>query len=243
MPAPRLKPRVIFALVFACFAFSAGVAMQFLHVPNVKDGKEGGGVASGDLLRILPDRAGEWRGEETPLGATESVSEAAQRVLNFDDYAYRVYQKSGRSFGVYVAYWAPGRMPTHKVASHTPDRCWTENGMRCEEMRFAVPVEVAGASFKPAEWRRFTAPGNSAASQYVLFWHLVGDELYDYGARFNASPHPMKWVRDSLAYAVKGSQKQYFIRITSDTPLNDFLADGELTELWRALAGLGLADS
>ena len=77
----------------------------------------------------------------------------------------------------------------------------------------------------------------------MLFWHLVGDELYDYGARFNASPHPMKWVRDSLAYAVKGSQKQYFIRITSDTPLNDFLADGELTELWRALAGLGLADS
>ena len=214
--------------------------MQFLHVPNVKDGKEGGGVASGDLLRVLPDRAGAWQGEDAPLGANESVSEAAQRVLNFDDYVYRIYSKSGLSFGMYVAYWAPGRMPMHKVASHTPDRCWTENGMRCEEMRFAVPVTVAGTSFKPAEWRRFTSPGSTGSSQYVLYWHLVGDQLYDYGERFNASPHPVKWLRDSLAYAVKGSQKQYFIRLTSDAPLDDLLADRELEVLWRALADLGL---
>ncbi len=72
---------------------------------------------------------------------------------------------------------------------------------------------------------------------------MVGNELYDYGERFNASPHPVKWVRDSLAYAVKGSQRQYFIRLTSDAPLDDLLVDRELAGLWQALASLGLGGS
>jgi len=69
---------------------------------------------------------------------------------------------------------------------------------------------------------------------------LVGDELYDYGERFNSRPHPIKWIRDSLAYAMKGSQEQYFIRLTSDQPVENLLTDPELAPVLKVLADLGL---
>jgi hypothetical protein len=74
----------------------------------------------------------------------------------------------------------------------------------------------------------------------VLYWHLVGDQLYDYGERLNTRPHPIKWVRDSISYALKGSQGQYFIRLTSDRPMDDLLTDPSLGSLWESLAQLGL---
>lgn len=228
-------------LVFVAVLLLGGVAMQFLHVPNVQDGVEGGGIASGDLAKRFPGSAGGWVGRDEPLGPSEFVAGAAARVLNFDDYAYRIYRKGNRTLGVYVAHWAPGRMPTHKVASHTPDRCWTENGWKCDEMKFGVPVDFAATTkLKPAEWRRFSPPGGHTGTQYVLYWHLVGDELYDYGERFNSRPHPVKWVRDSLTYAMKGSQEQYFIRLTSDQPLETILNDRELAPVIEMLAELGL---
>lgn len=229
-------------ILFAALVLSSGLAMQLLHVPNVKDGKEGGGIASGDLARRLPAQVGPWLGGDEPLGPNESVSDAASRVLNFDDYVYRIYRSGSATLGVYIAYWAPGRMPTHKVASHTPDRCWIENGWKIRDARFSVPVSAEELVLKPGEWRVFRPPGDTR-EQFVLYWHLVGDELYDYGARLNTRPHPVKWVRDSMAYALKGSEEQYFIRLTSERPIEDLLADPSLAGLWKALAELGLAAS
>lgn len=228
-------------IAVAALVLTSGLAMQFLHVPNVKDGRLGGGAASGQLAQLLPTQAGPWVAVDEPLGPNESVSDAASRILNFDDYVFRTFRQGGRSLSVYIAYWAPGRMPTHKVASHTPDRCWVENGWTVRDARFAVPVSAGGAEFKRGEWRLFHPPA-AATDQFVVYWHLVGDELYDYGARLNTKPHPVKWVRDSLAYAMKGSEGQYFIRLTSDRPIEEFFADSSLADLWRVLGGLGLAN-
>lgn len=228
-----------FLFVFVACILLGGVTLQFLRVRNVKDGEAGGGVAAGELIKRLPVVAGAWQGRVEPLGPSEFVSEQAEKILNFDDYAYLIYRQGNRTLGVYVAYWQAGRMPTHKVASHTPDRCWTENGWKCDEMRFGVAANYGAVALKPAQWRRFTPPGGSG-TQYVLFWHLVGDELYDYGDRFNATPHPLKWWRDSMAYAIKGSQPQYFIRLTSDRPLEELLGDPDLAPVLEALAGMGL---
>lgn len=224
----------------ASFFLLVGVILQVARVPNVKDGVAGGGVAAGKLIQRLPETVGSWVGREESLGPSEFVAAQAERILNFDDYAYRIYRRGNQTLGVYIAYWEAGRMPTHKVASHTPDRCWTENGWRCDDMRFSVPVAFHGVELKPAQWRQFTPPGRAGDTQFVLFWHTVGDELYDYGDRFNARPHPVKWLRDSLAYAVKGSQEQFFIRLTSDQPVEEVLKDPSLAPLMEVLAELGL---
>ncbi len=231
------KNRILYTFV-ACI-FLGGVVLQFLRMRNIKDGESGGGVAAGELVKHLPFTAGDWQAKVEPLGPSEFVSAAAERILNFDDYVYLTYRNGSRTLGVYVAYWRAGRMPTHKVASHTPDRCWTENGWKCEEMRFGVPATYGKVALKPAQWRRFTPP-SGVGTQYVLFWHLVGDELYDYGDRFNSTPHPLKWWRDSMAYAIKGSQPQYFIRLTSDRPVEELISDADLAPVLEALADMGL---
>lgn len=231
-----------------------------------------------------------WTTREEPLGQTEIVNEAVLKTLNLDDYVYRRFQKGGHSFTVYAAYWARGRMPTRLVASHTPDRCWTENGMRCVDMRFRQEYAVGGRPLLPAEYRVFTAGGsaekredgkagnwesgklgNGAAESsvgarplapstsrpqaavdrsaresvergriYVAYWHTVEGKLYDYGERFNAVPDPWLWWKDTLTQAAYGSREQLFVRIASETPLEELWNEPGFLEVMRSVADLGL---
>lgn len=217
----------------------AGVVLQWLKVRNIKEGDRQAEARPVKLVERVPRALVGWSVRDEPLGPNEVTRTAVEKVLNYDDYVFRVFEKDGKQIGVYVAYWAAGRMPLQKVASHTPDRCWTENGWRCEDMRFAETVGAGDRRLMPAQWRRFTPP-NGEAQQYVVYWHLVGDRLYDYGTRFNARPDLLKWWRDTLEYAFSGSEAQYFIRVTSNRPFDEFARESAWAELVEALAKLGL---
>ena len=180
-----------------------------------------------------------WTGREVPLGPNEFVAGAVEQTLNYDEVLNREYTRAEESFGVYVAYWGPGKMPTRFVASHTPDRCWTENGLRCVEMKFKAPVAVEGAPLHPVEWRRFEA-ARGQRPIYVLYWHLVEGRLYDYGDRFNAVPSPWLWIKDAVQQVLLGSREQYFIRLTSGEPLENLWEDPGFAEILRSLGQLGL---
>lgn len=216
-----------------------GVALQWLKVRDIKEGDRTAVARPVSLGERLPRTLAGWNGRDEPLGPNEVTRTAVERTLNYDDHVFRIFEKNGRQIGVYVAYWTAGRMPLQKVASHTPDRCWTENGWRCEDMRFAEPVVAGDVRLMPAQWRRFVPP-NGAAQQYVVFWHLVGDRLYDYGTRFNARPDIFKWWRDTMSYAFSGSEAQYFIRVTSDRPFEELKGDPGWEGLVESLAKLGL---
>jgi hypothetical protein len=112
------------------------------------------------IAAVLPKDVEGWRAAEESLGATELINEATLKALNLDDYVYRRFHRGTVSFTVYAAYWAPGRMPTRLVASHTPDRCWTENGMRCVELQFRQPNRIGNKPLLPAEYRVFIAGSN-----------------------------------------------------------------------------------
>src|SRR4051812_8877665 len=94
------------------------------------------------IADMVPREIDGWNVSDEPIGPTEAASASALKTLNLDDYAYRSFHRGGHFFTVYAAYWAAGRMPTRLVASHTPDRCWTENGMRCVETGFHRPYAV-----------------------------------------------------------------------------------------------------
>jgi len=131
-------------------------------------------------------------------------------------------------------------MPTQLVASHTPDRCWTENGWRCLAMRFQEPETLDGSALLPAEWRIFEPP-SGGRPVYVLYWHLVGGRRYDYGRRFNAIPSPLLWWKGAVQQMLLGSGEQYFIRITSNEPIEGLWSDRGFAEMLRGLGHLGLA--
>jgi hypothetical protein len=194
------------------------------------------------LARALPTDLPGWTARELPLGPNEFLSGEVEKVLNFDDVVYREFRRGDESFEVYVAYWGAGKMPTRMVASHTPDRCWTENGWQCVAMRFKQPETLDNSPLQPAEWREFVPP-TGGRPIYVMYWHLVEGHLYDYGSRFNAVPDPVLWWKDAVQQAFLGSREQYFIRINSDEPLEDLWNDPGFTDVLRSLAGLGLSQS
>jgi len=180
-----------------------------------------------------------WNGRDVPLGANEFISGEVEKVLNYDEVLNRVYGRDGESFGVYIAYWGAGKMPTRLVASHTPDRCWTENGWRCLEMKFKTAENFEGAALQPAEWRVFEPPRGGSPT-YVMYWHLVEGRIYDYGERFNNVPDPLRWWKDAVQQAMLGSREQYFIRLTSSEPLENLWSDPGFAEMLRGLGRLGL---
>lgn len=220
---------------------AAALGLQCVRLGNVKDGDTLSPVRHIQLGATLPKAVTGWEAADEPLGPTEFLQTAVEKSLNYDDMVNRVYRSGGRSFGVYVAYWSPGRMPVQKVASHTPDRCWSESGWTCEAMRIDHHLKAGDQHLLPARWRLFRPPVEGGAKQYVLYWHLVGGDLYDYGDGFNQRPDPLQWWRDTLDYALKGSSEQYFIRIMSAQPLEELQADFGFQEVLGALARLGLA--
>ncbi len=234
MNEPSQNRKRPWSLIAAAFALAAAVALQgvnfFRETPRPHDPH---------LTESIPLELPGWRGREVPLGANEFQSNEVEKVLNYDDVLYREYTRSGESFGVYVAYWGAGKMPTRLVASHTPDRCWTENGWRCVQMKFKEKETFEGAPLQPVEWRVFEPPQGGAPT-YVMYWHLVEGRTYDYGDRFNNVPDPVLWWKDAMQQALLGSREQYFIRLTSSEPLENLWADPGFQKVLQGLGDLGL---
>ena len=116
----------------------AGVVFEWVQVRDIKEGDRTAEARPVKLGELLPRSLPGWTGRDEPLGPNEVTRTAVERTLNYDDFVFRVFERGDLQVGLYVAYWAAGRMPLQKVASHTPDRCWTENGWRCEDMRFEI---------------------------------------------------------------------------------------------------------
>lgn len=223
------------SLVLPAVGLVTAVAVQGMHVF-----REGPRARAAHLAQSVPAEVAGWGSRELPLGPNEFLSSEAEKVLNYDEMLNREYSRGGRSFGVYVAYWGAGKMPTRLVASHTPDRCWTENGWRCLAMKFKQSATLDGVALQPAEWRQFEPPlGGSPV--YVLYWHLVEGRTYDYGGHFNNVPSPQLWWKDAVQQAVRGSREQYFIRLTCNEPLENLWNDPGFGAVLRGLERLGLA--
>ena len=241
MPRTDWRPGSRVAVItLGAIVLLVGIILQAARMRDLKRGDITSPPRPIDLADKLPREVSGWSAADQPLGATEFLASEVARTLNYDDYVFRTYRAGDREFAVYVAYWSPGRMPMEKVASHTPDRCWSENGWSCTAMRYPVRLRSPDGPLRPGYWRTFQSPGGSA-QQFVIYWHRVGDEFYDYGSGLNGRPNALKWWRDTLHYAVKGSGAQYFIRVTSNRSFSELEADPGFAGVLRALARLGLS--
>lgn len=191
------------------------------------------------LDRLIPATLTGWEVRDVPLGPSEFLAAEVGRILNFDEAVYREYRRGNQLVAAYAAYWGPGRMPAQVVASHTPDRCWTENGWRCTDLKFQLELKHAGQLLQPAEWRVFEPPGGGPVT-YVLYWHLVEGEPYAFGERFSAAPKITEWLRMAAVQMLTGNREQYFIRLSSTVPFDEVWDDTVMTELLTGLQNVGL---
>jgi hypothetical protein len=220
-------------------AFSVLVLLGAVALQAVGRSRDVGDVRPAHLSQHLSVTPEGWLAKDIPLGENEFIENEVEKILNFDDVVNREFRRGRTYFGVYAAYWGPGKMPTRLVASHTPDRCWTENGWKCLDMKFKVVQSVEGQALQPTEWRLFQPPSGGEPT-YVLYWHLVEGEVYDYGARFNAVPHPLLWWKDAFQQAMLGSREQYFVRLTSNVPFDTLWTDPGFIRVIKQLSPLGV---
>lgn len=219
----------------AALVLSAGLLLQLWHFRAPPPP-----LVSGRLSEaIQPNGAGMMMHDE-PLGTTEAGSGEVRKILNFDECVYRRFNAAGREFSVYAAYWTAGKVSVSIVAAHTPDRCWTENGMRCTDTQHRTTFRLGEHPLLPAEVRAFESGQPGGAVVHVAYWHVVGGRAYDYGDRFNAVPSPWRWGRNIWSEAVHGAKEQLFVRVASTTPLEQLWSDKEFRAVMVGVASLGL---
>jgi len=184
------------------------------------------------LTALIPEKTQGWVSEELPLGQTEQVRAAALNRLNFNDYFSRIYRKGTGRVTVYIAYWEPLQMPVRQVGSHTPDVCWVLNGWECEKIENDVRLPFGNTLLKSAERREFVYKGTR---EYVLFWHLINGKVYKAENKIGMWD---RWnmITDQIRFGLNQKPEQYFVRISSNQPLQRVWDDPGFQELLRAIA-------
>jgi len=204
---------------------TAAWLMQFLPNPNTASIKR-----DLPLADYFPYALGGWTGEDRPLGETESVSSAAEKILGYDEVFQRTYRKKGQEFVLYVAYWSVGKMPAREVAAHRPDLCWVGVGWKRTAVDYHYPMAIEGHRLAPAQYREFDAPGDH---EYVLYWHILNSRTILY------SGTQLVTIKALLRQGIAHKGEQYFIRLSSPIPPGQLCQDGGFQAIMELVAPLG----
>jgi hypothetical protein len=198
---------------------------------------------------VIPATLAGVESRDLPVAETESVSKAVDEALGFSDYRYREYRKDGLQFAVYLAYWQDRKRHFMDLGTHAPDNCWVSNGWKMDpklpkrafalqtpvegeslrlsqgsvnqgsdlqlELKTSTGVVATGATTWPAEDRVFHAGGNTI---YVAYWHLLDGKPLDY-TRYGTGK-TTGYLIDNLSHYWRGTAEQYFLRISSNLPMD-----------------------
>lgn len=224
--------------VFAIIVCLLSLGLVFLWSPSSKDLRPPKPV--GHMDQAIPMTFGKWKGQEKPLAETDEVLRATESLLAVNEFLNRTYRASnGEEFTLYISYWAQGKEPTVKAASHIPDNCWVRSGWtNIEEAKaYGEEIKLDGKYFQPLYSRKFGVKTNrnNMVYRYVWYWFLVEGKSYDFGSGDLAIPSPVNYVKNMIRESREGIPEQYFIRIDSDKPLSELYEDEDFKDLLKSL--------
>jgi hypothetical protein len=201
---------------------------------------------TGQVAEAMPRAVAGWTRRDIPVADSKAGNLNVQGILNFSQAAQAIYVRGDTSVLVYVAYWEPGKVSVVDAGSHNPDSCWVNNGCVRTERKYAVAAQVAGRALVPYEYGQYLVP--SGGRQNVAFWHLVNGQPNRYeeqnagwrdGLVGRLERLPLLW-KDIRTYGLNQKSEQMFIRLSSNLPIDQILADPANRELLQALEGLGV---
>lgn len=171
----------------------------------------------GNLTGLLPAKQDlpKWEVSQRPLAESPEQQKGVSELLNFSDAAYVEYESPGMRVSIYLAYWAPGRMPHRLVAGHTPDVCWVGGGWIPRETDRVESTASSGSW--TLEHRIFEMKGQR---EHVVFCHLVDGVPTTYGT--GREPPWYAMFADMFRSGLRQRGEQFFIRISSDRPWGEF---------------------
>lgn len=187
------------------------------------------------LNELIPKQIPGWQSREIPIAQTEELRERVITFLNFDDYISRSYTRGNDHINIYIAYWLPGKTTPRLVGAHTPDTCWIQNGWTRSSREHDVERKLYDIPLKPLEYGTYEKEGDS---ENVIFWHIVGGKVYTYN---QSNLHDIYAVfKDIKTFGLRQKREQFFIRISSNLPLDKLWADPGFQDLLQSIAALGL---
>ncbi len=194
---------------------------------------KGGRSFPGNLETLLPESASlpDWQVSRRPVAETPEMQRAISELLNFDEGGLWEFKRGNLRVSVYLAYWAPGKMSQRSIAGHTPDVCWVGAGWRNESAAMRT-IEVGGHDrFIPLEQRIFRQ--DPSLEEHVVFAHFVGGQAVTYAV--GRGPPWYAWVDDLLRLGFAQREEQFFVRVSSNRPADEFLRVEPIQYLWRGL--------
>jgi hypothetical protein len=188
------------------------------------------------LAEIVADDLPGWRSEDYDMAESPEAAARISNFLNFDDSLFRVFSRGGVQVGVYIAYWTPGKTSYRWAGAHTPDTCWVQAGWTRLDRRHEVPLQAGQTALKPAEFGTYEKDGHA---RDVYFWHLVGGEPYGYSQQ---GMHNI-WAAllDVKRFGLNLRKEQFFIRLSSNRPLEELEQMPGFERILAALAEIGLS--
>jgi hypothetical protein len=232
---------------FATTAVLGGLAVLLIVAAAIQVSARARDTAStppkhgASLAGYLPAQLAGMDATDLPVAATAEAQRVVDALLNYSDAVVRNYQVNGAALQVFVAYWQPGRMSPLALAVHKPDLCWVGAGWR----ELAVPHRqletLGGTKVLPGENRLFAAPGHP--TMHVAYWLISGGEIFGYTSEADLFSGLVTRSRLMLRAVLRGRQHDdiYFIRLSSEQPIEAVLAQAECRPLRDALLRLDLA--
>ena len=215
-----------------------GTAALFAYVYFGKPKAESR-MLEGTLAKIIPAKVEGWASKDLPLGDTPEVERAARKILQASDYLSREYKSDDGSsaFGLYIAYWEKGKDGTANASSHTPDRCWVENGWKNhldKKKSDYLFGDIDGIKIMPAYYRYMTFD-RAGVKRNVLFWFIADGKRYDYGDGNTYVRNPIDYFKNMFISAFIGSPDLYFVRLDSETPFEELAKNPGFRKILKSL--------
>ena len=185
------------------------------------------------LEKTIPIKIGKMQGKELPLGNTEEVIRASEKILFVSDFLNREYTTAdNKKFTLYISYWVKNKMRITDSATHTPDRCWVKNGWtnHSEHAKIDTSLSVNGKKLKPAYSRVFSIKAQThTEKRNVLYWFIADKKHYNFGKEKSSHiPNPFVWLKGALFV---GSPEMYFVRIDSTHNIKELFKDKDFQKL------------
>jgi Protein of unknown function (DUF3485). len=229
-----------FALIVAVLSITLVLLWSKIMTPDLRPPKP-----TGHMEELIPMTSGKWRGEFRELGETEEVIRASVSLLAVTEFLSRTYTaQDGRNFTLYISYWAQGKEPTVRAASHIPDNCWLRSGAKIVEgtKKFGEEIELDGKKLLPFYERVFSfgmhRNSDEEITRNVRYWFVIEDEVYEFGDGDLSIPSPMKYISNMIYESRKGIPEQYFIRVDTLEPLDALFFDEDFKVILKSLGEL-----